>query len=218
MSAGWVAGGVRAGGMARRRLGAAAIRALADSASLADAVEVLARSPYGAEVRPGDDLASAQRGVAVTVLWNLRILAGWLPAKGAQMLRFLAARFEIANIEERLRGFAANPEDLGVPPFVLGRLATAWPRLSATTSVAEIRATLAWSAWGDPGEDTPYAISVWVPLSWADRASSAMPAARPWAAGAAALTVAREVFVIGRRLPAEYARQTGPYERQSHLW
>lgn len=201
MSAGWVAGSVRSAALARRRLGASSIRGLAGCASLAEAVDVLARSQYGRELHSGADLATTQRGIAVTTLWNLRVLAGWLPAEGAQILRLMAARFEIANIEEHLREFAADPQDRSVPPFVLGRLATAWPRLSQTTSVGDLRAAMAHSAWGDPGEDSVYAISLWPPLSWADRVSYTVPAARPWAAGAAALTVAKELYVIGRRLP-----------------
>ncbi|MFI5079696.1 MAG: hypothetical protein ACHQCE_01390, partial [Streptosporangiales bacterium] len=79
MSTGWVAGSVRARALARRRLGAAAARQLAASGSLADALRVLAATHYGREDLGGQTLAGAQHAVARTVLWDLRVLAGWLP-------------------------------------------------------------------------------------------------------------------------------------------
>jgi hypothetical protein len=39
-------------------------------------------------------------------------------------------------------------------------------------------------------------------IAWAERVVAAVPAAVPWAQGAAALVVAREVVARGRRLPA----------------
>ena len=64
MSAGWVAGSVRARAMARRRLGAGAARQLAACGSLAEALRVLAATPYGREGLPGQTLAAAQHAVA----------------------------------------------------------------------------------------------------------------------------------------------------------
>ncbi|MCM4084360.1 V-type ATPase subunit [Paractinoplanes hotanensis] len=201
MTAGWVAGSVRATAMARRRLGAVAARELATCPGLPAALEVLARSPYGRDVGPADTLASAERAVEATTLWNLRVLAGWLPAEGAGLFRLLAGWFEIANIDEHLSGFAADPLEAGVPPFRLGSLATAWPRLSRTSSPAELRAALAASAWGDPGADTHRAISTWLRISWATRVSADIEPARPWAAGAVALLVARELVATGNPRP-----------------
>jgi len=200
MTAGWVAGSVRAAAMARRRMGVTAARELAACPSLTDAVEIVARSPYGREVRPDDRLAAAERGVAATTLWNLRVLAGWLPAEGTEMIRLVAAWFEIANIDEHVYGFATDPRTAGVPPFRLGSLATAWPRLSKTASPAELRAMLAVSAWGDPGDDSAQAISLWLRVSWAARVFAGVIPARPWAAGSVALLVARERFVARRPL------------------
>ncbi len=57
----WVAGSVRARALAHRRLGRGGVRALATSGSLAAAVESLAGSPYGRDVRPDSPLARAQR-------------------------------------------------------------------------------------------------------------------------------------------------------------
>jgi hypothetical protein len=197
MTARWVAGGVRSQAMAQRRIGVAGARRLATTGSLAGALETLAHSPYhraaGADrtVDPASRLADAQRGVAETLLWNLRVLAGWLPAPGAERLRLLAGWFEIANVDEQLRALAGQPAE---PPYRLGTLATAWPRLARSGSATELRAGLAASPWGDPGGTGDRDISGGMRLAWAARVAARVPAARPWAAGATALLVARERF------------------------
>jgi hypothetical protein len=206
MSAGWVAGSVRSQAMAHRRLGAPAARRLATAGSVAEALGELARSAYdrsaydrsgrptdpaGGGAAAADRVATAQRGVAETLLWNLRVLAGWLPAAGAEQLRRLAGWFEIANVDEHLRSLAGRPAE---PPFRLGTLATAWPRLARTGSAGELREVLAASPWGDPGGSGDWEISLGMRLAWADRVATRVPAARPWAAGAVALLVARERF------------------------
>lgn len=206
MSAGWVAGGVRAQAMARRRLGTGGAHELARAGSLAEAVAVLADSPYSWGVRSGNDLAGAQRGVAATVLWNLRVLAGWLPGAGVGMLRLLGGWFEIANVDEHLQNLAGRPAE---PPYPLGALATSWPRLAATRSAAELRAALAASPWGDPGGDRDREIQLGMRMAWADRVAIRVPAARAWAAGAAAQLVARERFAAGRQLPERAAAVAG---------
>lgn len=198
MSAGWVAGGVRAQAMVRRRLGTADARALAAAATLPEAVETLARSPYGQRVRAGDALATAARGVAETLLWNLRVLAGWLPATGAEMLRVLTGWFEIANVDEHLRTLAGEPSD---PPFRLGTLATVWPLLRETGSPDELRAALTASPWRDPGGTTAREVALAMRMAWADRVAARVEPARAWAHGAAALLVAREHLAVGRPLP-----------------
>lgn len=198
MSIGWVAGSVRARALARRRLGAAGARTVAASASLAEATELLARSPYGHRVSPGSGLADAQRGVADTLVWHLRVLAGWLPAAGAELLRPLAGWFEIANVDEHLQALRGRAAE---PPYRLGTLAIAWPRLAATGSVEQLRAALAASPWGDPGPGDRE-IQLGMRLVWAERVAARVPAARTWAAGGAALLAARERFARGLRLPA----------------
>jgi hypothetical protein len=196
---GWVAGSVRARALARRRMGRAAARALAASPSLDAAVATLAATPYRHDVHPGQDLAEAQRGVAATLLWHLRVLAGWLPREGADTMRLLVAWFEIANVEDLLHRLAGGAAE---EPFRLGTLATAWPRLARARSPAELRRTLATSRWGDPGAETPWAVMVGMRLSWAARLAAAADRAAPWAAGAATLLVARERLGAGRDLPA----------------
>lgn len=197
MTTAWVAGTVRARALVRRRLGSAGARAVVAAGSFTAALETLAQSPYGRFVRVGDDPETAAHGVAETLLWNLRVLAGWLPAKGAELLRLLAGWFEIANVEEHLRALAGLPAQ---PPFRLGSLATTWPRLSAATSPDEVRTVLSTSPWRDPGGSTVRDIAVGMRLSWADRIADKVSAARPWALGAAALLLARELLVRGEPL------------------
>ncbi|HEY6749354.1 MAG TPA: hypothetical protein VI357_27020 [Mycobacteriales bacterium] len=194
MATAWVAGSVRARALARRRLGPAGARALATGGSLDTALESLARSPYGRDVRPGQSLLDAQRGIAASLLWHLRVLAGWLPAEGAQSVRSLAGWFEIANVEDRTGRSA---------PYRLGRLQVAWPRLAAAGSAEQLRAVLATSAWGDPGGDTPRLVGLRMRCAWAERAAEVSDSARAWAAGGVALLLARERFAAGRDLPAQ---------------
>ncbi len=68
MSAGWVAGSVRARALARRRLCWEATRRLAASASLAGALRELSGTPYGGAETPGQTLAGAQHVIAAAVL------------------------------------------------------------------------------------------------------------------------------------------------------
>ena len=157
MSAAWVGGSVRAAAMSRRRLGSAQIGRIATVPDVADAIEVIARSPYGHDVVAGDSVSSeTQRGIAATLLWNMHVLAGWLPPAGASMLRTLAGWFEIANIDEHLSMLSGAPAT--IRPFRVGRLATAWSRLALAGSLAELLNILDASAWGDPGADEPGAI------------------------------------------------------------
>jgi hypothetical protein len=91
---------------------------------LEQALQLLAGSAYGQRIPAGVDLEAAQRGVAETLLWHLRIMAGWLPTAGAGLVRALAGWFELANVDARLAALAG---DGGEPaPFVRGGLATAW--------------------------------------------------------------------------------------------
>ena len=198
MAAGWVAGSVRARALARRRLGRAGARALATSGSLPTAVEALAASPYGRDVRAGSSLADAQRAVGATLLWHLRVLAGWQPADGSQAVRALAGWFEIANVDDLLRALsgAGRPE-----PYRLGRLAVAWSRLVGATSTEQVHRVLTASAWGDPGGETPWQVGLGMRCAWAERVAEVSETTRRWAAGGAALLLARERFGSGRTLP-----------------
>jgi hypothetical protein len=195
MSGGWVAGSVRARAMARRCVGLEAARRLAASGSLSDALRMLADTRYGPNTRPEKSLAAAQRAIAGTLLWDLRVLAGWLPGEGVRLLRTLGAWFELANVDELLQVIAGQPAD---PEFRLGTLATAWPRLRRAASLGELRAALAASPWQDPGGQTTYAVRMGMRAQWVARAAALDGPPRAWAAGAAALLVAGERFAAGR--------------------
>jgi hypothetical protein len=195
MSAGWVAGSVRARALAHRRMGPQATGQLASCGSLSDALRVLAVTGYGANIRPEQPLAVAQRQIADTVLWNLRVLAGWLPGDGVRMLRVLGAWFELANVDELLQSIAGRPAEA---EFELGALGTAWQRLREAASIGELRAALAASTWQDPGGQTLHAMRLGLRARWAVRAAALDDPVRTWAAGAVALLVAGERFAAGR--------------------
>jgi hypothetical protein len=195
VSGGWVAGSVRAKAMVRRCIGAGAARELAACGSLQEALQALATTPYGRERLPGLTLAEAQHGVANAILWDLRVLAGWLPGDGVRLLRALAGWFELANVEEMLQAMAGRPAEA---EFALGALATAWPRLRQASSPAGLRTVLAASAWGDPGGETAEAVLPGMRSRWAVRVAAAGEPARSWATGGEALLLAAQRFAPGR--------------------
>jgi len=195
VSAGWIAAGVRARLLLRRRLGRERARAVAESRSLGDALALLAATGYAVELEPAHSLEEAQRAVARSVLFHLRLLAGWLPPGGAGLARALAAWFELVNLEERL-AFLGGAELR--QPFDLGALAIAWPAAAQAQTAAELRSAIAASAWGDPGGETAETVHFGLRLSWARRVLGAAPELSGLVAGALALLVARELFVAGR--------------------
>ncbi|MFJ4696212.1 V-type ATPase subunit [Streptomyces sp. NPDC088766] len=196
----------RARALRTRCLGAEGIGQVASAGGLDDALRYLAATPYRRDVTPGTTPAEAQRAVSTTLLWHLRVLAGWQPADGTDAVRALAAGFEISNTEHRLRALTADPEPPGgqrlhPPPYRLGALSIAWTRVAAARSPSELRTALAASAWGDPGGDPPAAIATGMRVAAALRLAAAVPGAQRWAAARLALLLGREVFVVGRRLP-----------------
>jgi hypothetical protein len=162
---------------------------------LSQALERLAATPYGHEVHPGMSLAEAQLAVSGTTLWHYRVLGGWVPSEGVQLLRVLAAGFEIANTDRLLSSWGDEGARDAASAYRLGALATVWPRLERAGSVPALRGVLAASPWGDPGDDSPWAVRVGMRLSWAHRAVALLPTR--WVLGATALLVAREVFAAG---------------------
>lgn len=218
MGAGWVAGVTRARALRTRCLGAEGIRKVAGSRTLDDALHYLAATPYRHDVTPGGTPAEAQRAVSATLLWHLRVLAGWQPAAGADAIRTLAAGFEISNTEQHLRSLSAEapgpaPADERGPdtghllPYRLGALAIAWTRLVRTRTPAELRTALAASVWGDPGGDSPAAVATGMRVSAAVRLAATVPGGARWAAARLALLLGREAFVVDRRLPDVSARR-----------
>jgi hypothetical protein len=204
LSPGWVAGSVRARHMLARRIGRDEARALAGTRSLEDALARLSGTAYGRSLRPGMDLASAQRAVAETTLWHIRVLAGWAPPQALEAIRSLAAWFELVNVEDRISFLAGGEPPL---PFALGALATAWTQIADARTVAEVHAALVASPWGDPGAADAAGIGLGLRLAWARRVTQSVDDAAEWAAGGVALLVARERFMAGRSPDALLARR-----------
>lgn len=204
MSTSWVAGVVRAKALADRRLGAGGARALATTPGLDQAVQALHATPYGHDVRPGMSLAEAQHAIGASLLWNMRVLAGWLPRTGADVVRLLAAGFEVANLDEHLSRLQGEPTDTS---YSLGTLETAWSRLSATTTLAGVEDVLGTSTWRLRDVRTRREFQVGLRLAWADAVVGGVPAAAAWAKSGAALLVLREVALEGRRLSPPLARR-----------
>lgn len=207
MSAGWVAACVRAVAMSRRRIGSDGAAAIASCRSLDEALRLLTGSPYDAlQSEQGRNLAAAEHGVASRYLWNLRVLAGWVPPAGVAMLRLAAGWFEIANVENTL--FTTDSANTYDAPrrYELGALSTSWRRLSSASTVSQLRSLLAASWWSDPGSDEPPAIGVTMRSRLIDAASATIPGANDWASAAAALLIAREQLLGNRELPARARR------------
>lgn len=209
MSSGWVAASVRARAMARRRVGTGLARRVAAAQTLGDGVGLLRGTAFGDVARTGIDLTEIEHGIRAELLWELRVLAGWLPAAGVPLARALAARFELRNIEahrDRLAGRAP------APAFLLGALATSWSRLSATRSMDELRAELAASPWGDPGDlrtadfhDVLFA--TWLRMV---AGTAGLNTVRSWCAAGAGLLVARTVAVLEQQPSAALVRAVSP--------
>ena len=216
MSVGWVAGTVRARALVATLPGAALATAVADSATLDAAADHLGATLYGELVGPGMSLMQLQRSLEATLLWRMRVLAGWVPFGGSTMVRALAGWFEIRVIEERLGALTcvAAPS-----PHVLGRLGAVTARVGAAQSPQALRAILAASPWRDPGEVSAASLHAYLLGRWAARVIDAVPAARPWVDEAVALAARREVRA-GRssELAAEAEDEDDLWQREQHWW
>lgn len=206
MNADWVAASVRARAMARRRVGAGACRRIAERASLEEALQDLEGTGYAGSLAAGG-LEEAQRATADAVLWQLRVLAGWLPASGTRLVRAAAAGLERENILALARHLDGGPEP---PEYSLGALATAWPRLRGSTSREELDGALRRSPWGDAGEAGQANLADVLRIVWLRELAAAAPQARPWAATAAALTGARLVLADASRPSPRLRRLVRP--------
>lgn len=200
MSLGWLAGAVRGRALARRRLGEDGVADLASQGSLGNALQFLSASSYGHHVRGDLDLASTRRAVGETSLWHLRVLSGWLPPRGVQLVQRLAGWFELQNIENHAVAVAGGT--WRQPPYTLGALATVWPRARDASTLPQLRGTLAHSTWGDPGGDALGDILLGLRLGWSRHLRSTFAPAREWGEGALALAVAKVTFVPASSRPA----------------
>ncbi|MGA7205405.1 MAG: hypothetical protein WBX27_12335 [Specibacter sp.] len=204
MKADWVAASVRARSMAQRRVGAGASRVIAAEPTLDSALSALRESCYAERLHSTSGLAAAERAVQETVLWQLRVLAGWLPASGTALARAVAGAFEIENVvalAHQLDGGPQAPE-----PFRLGSLETAWHRLAAATSEEELAVVLDTTAWGAVGGSGPSIVGpgqlgVGLRVAWARRLVSVAPSARPWYGAVCVLTAARSLGPGGVSAP-----------------
>ena len=202
MSAAWVAGVVRGRLMLERRVGAEGAREIARSGSLSGGVGVLAGTMYGSAAGAAS-LEVAQREIASSLVFQVRVLAAWLPGEGAGLLRSLGGWFELANVEDRL-GYLAGGTLRA--PLTLGVLASAWGALAQAQDPGEMRRILAGSTWGDPGGDRPADILLGLRLGWLRRVVGQVPEAGSWASGAAAIVLAAELFLAGRQLEPSLVR------------
>jgi hypothetical protein len=204
MTAGWVAASTRGRALLRRLVGPAGARELARVDTWHEARAQLTTTFYGAEMPADADRAAATRTATAATIWQLRVLAGWLPVGANGLARLLAAPIEIANIEShltRLTGAAT------MGPVSLGSLAVAWPRVATTTSNEQVRTVLTHSAWGDPGGADPVAVAVGLRVAWARRLVHQVPETAPWAKGGLAVLIAREVFAFNRDISLPTGRE-----------
>lgn len=190
MSAGWIAGTVRAHGLVARLPGDRVASEVAATTSLAGAIVRLQSTIYREDLHHGMDVIDVQRVLAASVLWRLRVLAGWVPLAGAALVRALAGWFEIAVIEGRLEALrGASPPT----PFVMGRLGLVTSRLGSASTAEAVRSALAASPWGDPGDMSAASVRAHLLARWAERVRDLVPEAARWAAEAQALAVARGI-------------------------
>ncbi len=193
MNANWVAASIRARSLVQRRLGASRCRELATAADLPKALELLAGSGYAQRLVGVTSLTAAQRATRETLLWQLRVLAGWLPPGGTGLVRAIAAIYERDNIVALARRLEGGPELSEA--YQLGGLATAWPRLQRQLSLPALTEALRQSAWGNPGPIDAVALRDVLTLAWLRRLSAVAPAASGWARSASALVAARMLLV-----------------------
>ena len=189
MSAGWVAAQVRSKSLASHCVGPAGARELAGAGSLDAALGILTTSSYGERLHPGLNLAASEHEVFASVLWNLRVLAGWSPALGASRLHALAGVFELMNLQGHLARIERHQSPV---PFELGSLASVSSRVAPLT-IGELCDALRRSPWGDPGAVDAMGVSIALQFILARRIVEDVPEAGQWAQTYAALVLSRLV-------------------------
>jgi len=213
MGAGWVAGSVRARLLARHRLGTDGAREVAMAGSIDAARVRLEASTYSRAIAVTDSVASAQHAIWATVVWDLRVLAGWLPGAGVAMLRAFAGFFEIENIAGQIAALASGEP---TQSFELGSLGTVSTRVGQTVSVRELRALLQMSPWRDPGADAPARILTSVRCEWARRlAEINIEGVSALGSAAAALVIARSLAEHDEPAVDDIRRRVGMLGRRA---
>src|SRR6266536_2938065 len=174
----------------RRHAGAGRLRLAGGRLGGPGRHSVRARGPLGAA--PGRDAAGGRRHPAVASAGAGRVVA-------ARRVGHAAPAGGLVR-DRQCRRAAPPPgrEDPG------GTIPSGRPgdRLATARSTVELRERLAAAPWGDPGEATARSVQLGMRLSWMAQIGAELERAAPWAAGAAALLVARERFVAGHDLPA----------------
>ncbi len=207
MTAGWIAPAVRGDALLRRSVGAEGASAIARADDWPTARAMLATTVYGRGLPAGADRSTAEIIAERAAVWQIRVLAGWLPPGGAALARLAVAPFEIAIVDRRL-GRWSGGEDRDAPAEAtidLGTLGTAWPAVARAASPSEVRSVLRRSSWGDPGGDDRASVALGLRVAWARRSIHLDPMVRPWALGAVAVLAARERFAFERSVAATTA-------------
>ena len=169
-----------------------------------DARTRLLTTTYGTELSPTADRASARRTARQATLWQIRVLASWLPPANGRLAHLAAAPFEISNVEQHLSRLAGQPID---DPMPLGSLSAAWNRVRLATSPEQVRSELARSTWRDPGGVDRAAITIGLRVAWGRRVATQVPDARAWAHGGLASLIAGERFVFDRDINEATSRE-----------
>jgi hypothetical protein len=193
MNVNWVAASVRARNLSQLRVGASRCRHIGTVTNLPEALALLADSSYAQRLVGVTSLSAAQRATSETMLWQLRVLAGWLPPGGTGLVRAIAGIYERDNIVALARHLAGGQELSEA--YQLGGLATAWPRLQRAPSLPALTEALRQSAWGVTGAIDAIALRDVLTLAWLRRLAAAAPAASAWACSASVLVAARMVLV-----------------------
>ena len=204
MTVGWIAASMRGRAVLRAGPGFETARAIAAAPTWDAARELLSHTVAGPQLSPGADRTQARWAASAATMWQLRVLAGWVPSASARVVRAAAGPFEIANIEGHL---AMLEGGAGADPLALGSLGAAWPRLATTPSPGALRESLRRSVWGDPGGTDRISVAVGLRVAWLRRVRHLDPGTRSWATGALAVLVARERFTFDREISPVTARQ-----------
>ncbi len=204
MTVGWVAATMRGRALLRRTAGVAGARAIAAAASWEAARDLLAGTVAGRGLPPEADRRQARSAASAATVWQLRVLAGWVPPASTGLVRLAAGPVEITDIEAHLAALEGGPRHDPVP---LGSLGTAWPAVGRTTSAEAARDVLRRSSWGDPGGTDRVSMALGLRVAWLRRIQVVVGRrAAPWAGGALAVVVARERYAFERDISPVTAR------------